>query len=186
MARDGLDCSGWGGEQLSGCCVHGVEFSGSLTCGNFWTSWGAFTVSRQTLVLALRNFCDGDVTNHYSCFSAVRRPSAYAGRSVSCLQVRVVSTYVTGANWHQALGSRIRELLAACPWWSRRVQLWFETDTIAVLRSFKYSAEGDLRCYLCCRSLLFSFDPAHQFVRLFLIFHIPSILSLQYWFILSI
>ena len=121
-----------------------------------WTGlfWLCGQLAMDDVVVRLNHVFHDNLTNHYSHFSAVRRHSAYAGRSVCCLYVRVVSTYITGAKWHRAIGSKLRELLAACPWWSRRVQLWGETDMTAVLRSFIYSAEVDLRCYVYCRSLL--------------------------------
>ena len=64
-----------------------------------WTGlfWFIGQLAKDDLVVGLRQICEADVTNPYFHFSAVRRPSPFAGRSVSCLNISAVNTYGTGA-----------------------------------------------------------------------------------------
>jgi hypothetical protein len=74
--------------------MHLKEYNGPGWSGLFWLSG---QLDRDDVVVGLREVYDGDITNHYSHFSALKRPCAFVGLSVYYLQVSVVSTYLTGA-----------------------------------------------------------------------------------------
>ena len=42
-----FDSSGTGEGQVSGCCEHGDEHSGSITCVNSVTSYGLISIARR-------------------------------------------------------------------------------------------------------------------------------------------